>query len=188
MAGATDGRRQRSQASREKLIEAMLELIREGRIVPGAEAVAARAGLGLRTVFRHFADMESLNAELAARLAHEYAYWLEPFTATDWRGQLTEMMARRLETYERLMPFKRSADVHRHRSPTMQRNHAALLTTMRDRLMAILPPVLASDPARRESIDLLLSFETWQRLRLDQHLSPDAARAVVAGTIEMLIA
>lgn len=143
--------------------------------------------MGLRTVFRQFADMEAIYAGMAERLAREYHDWLDPFTAADWRGQLGEMLARRLDTYERLMPYKRAADAHRHASATIQRHHAGVLATMRERLVGLLPPAVAGDAVLLEAIDLLLSFETWQRLRLDQNLSPENARAVVAGAIARLL-
>ena len=187
MTAKVDGRHRRSEASREKLVVAMLALVGEGHVTPSAEAVAARAGVGLRTVFRHFADMEALYAGMAARLAVAYVHWLDPFTATDWRGRLDEMAARRLETYERLMPFKRAADAHRHASPTIQHNHAATLATMRQRLVGQLPATIADDPNRREAIDLMLSFETWQRLRIDQGLTPAEARAAVVATVDRLV-
>lgn len=44
----------------------MLELVREGDISPSAELVAARADVGLRTVFRHFKDLDSLYREMSA--------------------------------------------------------------------------------------------------------------------------
>ncbi|MBP6689360.1 MAG: hypothetical protein KA153_05180, partial [Hyphomonadaceae bacterium] len=47
-----DGRRQRSDASRRKIAQAMLELLREGEPDPSADLVAERAGVGRRTVFR----------------------------------------------------------------------------------------------------------------------------------------
>ena len=130
--------------------------------------------------------MEALYAGMAARLAASYAHWLDPFDAVDWRGRLDEMATRRLDTYERLMPFKRAADAHRHGSPIIQQNHTATLAAMRHRLIGLLPSAIADDPVRRETIDLMLSFESWQRLRLDQYLSPAAARAVVLASIKGL--
>jgi AcrR family transcriptional regulator len=55
-----DGRRLRSVRSRELIIEAMLNLVAEGILVPTAQQVAERADVGIRSVFRHFADMESI--------------------------------------------------------------------------------------------------------------------------------
>ena len=64
----TDGRKLRSQDSKRRIVAAMLELVREGRIAPTAEEVANRAEVGLRTVFRRFKDMESLYAEMAVAI------------------------------------------------------------------------------------------------------------------------
>src|SRR5215470_9153290 len=61
-----DGRRQRTSTSRGRIVAAMLDLAREGELTPSAETVAERAGVGRRTVFRLFSDMESLYREMHA--------------------------------------------------------------------------------------------------------------------------
>jgi AcrR family transcriptional regulator len=176
---APDGRRRRSQNSRNAIVAAMLELVAEGRITPSAEEVASRAGVGLRTVFRHFTDMESLYAAMTERLAEHYEMWLIPFDSTEWRGQLIEAVERRTATYERLLPFKRAGDAHRHMSPAIRAEHARMLGMMRQRLRSFLPPAITDDEVRFETIDLMLSFEAWQRLRDEQGLSIELARRIV---------
>jgi AcrR family transcriptional regulator len=183
-----DGRRQRSQNSRDKIVAAMLELVAEGRITPSADEVASRAKVGLRTVFRHFADMETLYAALTHTLAEQYEMWLIPFDSTGWREQLVEMIERRTATYERLLPFKRAGDAHRHMSPAMQRHYAHVLRIMRQRLHTLLPSSIADDARRFETIDLMLSFEVWQRLRGEQQLDADQARDIVMQEIVRLTA
>lgn len=185
---ATDGRRRRSQRSRDKIIAAVLALVEAGAITPSAEDVAARAGVGLRSVFRHFRDMESLFREITLQLATDYQRWLVPYASTDWRGQLAETIDRRLTTYERLLPFKRAADAHRHGSTTLEMEHRRVGTMMRARLEAIMVPPLAGDAFRLEALDMLISFEIWLRLRLEQNLDPGAARAVVERQVEILLA
>ena len=180
----TDGRRKRSQTSRDRIVAAMIALVEEGHVAPTAELVAARAAVGLRTVFRHFADMESLYVAMSAALSVHYEMWLVPFTATGWRAQLVEAAERRIATYERLLPFKRAADAHRHMSPAIQREHERILALMRARLLSILPA--AAGNAVVETIDLMLSFEAWQRLRGDQHQPVDSARAIVLAEIDRL--
>jgi AcrR family transcriptional regulator len=54
-----DGRRQRSSRSRERIVLAMIDLIRAGEMSPAAARVAEKANVGLRTVFRHFEEMET---------------------------------------------------------------------------------------------------------------------------------
>jgi AcrR family transcriptional regulator len=185
---STDGRRRRSETSRGKIVEAMLAIVAEGQITPSAEQVALRAEVGLRSVFRHFKDMESLYAEMTARLSRQYQLWLVPFTAPDWRGQLAETLERRVSTYEKLMPFKRAADAHRHESASIQTEHARRLAIMRARLKSLLPEEIGGDELRFETLDLLLSFETWQRLRVEQHLSARKARALIEAQVDRLTA
>ena len=74
---APDGRLQRSERSRQAIVQALLGLVGEGVLEPTAEQVAARADVGIRTVFRHFSDMESLFAEMSA-LAVETAQGSSP--------------------------------------------------------------------------------------------------------------
>lgn len=185
---STDGRRRRSETSRDKIVEAMLAIVAEGQITPSAEQVALRAEVGLRSVFRHFKDMESLYAEMTARLSRQYQMWLVPFTAPDWRGQLAETLERRVSTYEKLMPFKRAADAHRHESASIQAEHARTLAMMRARLKSLLPEEIAGDELRFETLDLLLSFESWQRLRVEQKLSARKARTLLTVQVDRLTA
>ena len=55
-----DGRLERSKKSRDLIIKAMRDLIDEGILSPTAQQVAQTAQVGIRTVFRHANDMETL--------------------------------------------------------------------------------------------------------------------------------
>jgi AcrR family transcriptional regulator len=184
---AVDGRRRRSQQSRDRIVEAMLALVEEGAISPGAEDVAHRASVGLRSVFRHFKDMDSLYAEMALRLTQVYESALQPFEAEGWHGQLFEAIDRRVGIFERLLPFKRAADAHRHESSVLAANHAASLALLRARLRPLLPPHLQDDVIALETLDMLLSVETWARLRIEQRLTPGKARQVIEKAVERLV-
>jgi AcrR family transcriptional regulator len=184
---STDGRRRRSQASRERIVSAMMALVEEGRLNPVAEEVAERAQVGLRSVFRHFTDMDSLYAEMALKLAREYQSALAPFESPHWRGQLAEAIDRRIRIYERLLPFKRAADAHRHESEVLQNNHAATSHLLRARLRDLLPPALKDDRAAFETLDFLLSIDSWQRLRIEQRLPPEQARELIEKLVSLLV-
>lgn len=182
-----DGRRRRGQDNRARIVAAMLEIIREGAVTPSAEQVAARAEVGLRTVFRHFDDMDSLYREMSVVIEAELRAIIErPFEALDWTGRLVELVARRGEAFERISPFKRASDTVRHRSPVLAGDHDRLVRSLRDLLIGVLPPEVASDPMRLEALDLLTSFEAWTRLRLDQGLSTDQARRVLQAAVSRL--
>lgn len=187
-APARDGRRRRSQDSRARIVGAMLELVQSGEVAPGAERVAARAAVGLRTVFRHFKDMDSLYREIVERVEGEVAPILEaPVQGATWRERLLNLAARRAEVYERIAPFKRAAEAHRHRSAYLQASQARQVQTARRILLRELPSAIAEDADRVEMLDLILSFEAWNRLRHDQGLSARrAAEAVRSALLRLL--
>jgi AcrR family transcriptional regulator len=184
---STDGRRRRSEQSRDRIVAAMMTLVEEGKLNPVAEEVADRAEVGLRSVFRHFKDMDSLYAEMALRLARHYQDALAPFESADWRGQLFEAIDRRIGIYERLLPFKRAADAHRHESVVIQNSHEATTQLLRARLRSLLPPHFQDDRAAFETLDFLLSVDSWQRLRTEQGLGAGQARDVIETLVKSLV-
>ena len=60
----SDGRRQHSERSRQKILKAMWALMLGGNMDPSAAEIADTADVGLRSVFRHFEDMDSIYREL----------------------------------------------------------------------------------------------------------------------------
>ena len=188
VAAESDGRRRRSQDSRARIVAAMLALIQEGEISPGAEQVAARAQVGLRTVFRHFKDMDSLYREMTAVIESELRKVAEqPFKTADWRTRIDELVERRSQAFEKIAPFKRASEVHRHKSRFLEGDRSRLSQTLREILKAILPPQVAQDPLRLEVIDLLLSYESWIRLRRDQNRTPRKARDVLLAAVVRIL-
>ena len=158
-------------------------------MAPGAEQVAAHAGVGLRTVFRHFNDMDSLYQEMSAAMEAEIMEVVaKPLKGETWREKLNDVIARRATAFERIAPYQRAAAVHRHRSPYLVQGHNRFSETCRAYMLAILPPEVIARPTLIESLDLMLSFEVWSRLRREQNLSVKRARAVVEDLVEKLLA
>ncbi|HLX06165.1 MAG TPA: TetR/AcrR family transcriptional regulator [Candidatus Binatus sp.] len=184
-----DGRKVRRHKNRHRIVAAMLELVRAGAISPRAEEVAERAGVGLRTVFRHFDDMDSLYREMAEAMRHELQPLVSaPLGSPDWKGKLGEMVVRRAVLFERAMPFKNAADVHRHRSPFLREDYETMRAAERDALEAALPAALRKKSEFFEALDQALSFSTWQHLRRDQKLTQDQARQTVEFAVRALVA
>ncbi|MCE9523728.1 MAG: TetR/AcrR family transcriptional regulator, partial [Alphaproteobacteria bacterium] len=175
-----DGRRARGADNRQRIVDALLKLVEGGSVSPNAEQVAAEAGVGLRTVFRHFADMESLRREISERMTAEIQPIIDqPFESDIWVEKLAELIERRVQAFERLLPFKIAGDAHRHRSAYLTAEQGMLVKTQRAALRGVLPAKIAEDKPRFEALDLLLSFEAWRRLRRDQGLSVRDTRAAM---------
>lgn len=183
----TDGRRLRSADSRRRIVEAMMRLVEEGDLEPGAESVAERAGVGLRSVFRHFKDMESLRREVNAVV--EARLWTmveKPLPGTTWRERLDALLVRRAEVFETVMPYRRAANAQRHRSELIQAKSAELNRILRATLSGVLPAGVDGDTF--DALDLVMCAESWIRMRTDQGLDPDRARRVMAHAVWALLA
>lgn len=185
---SADGRRRRGQDSRARMVQAMLDLVREGHVSPSAELVAVRADVGLRTVFRHFKDLDSLYREMSGVIEAELLALAEtPFRSSGWRERVLELVERRGWAYERIAPFKRASEVHRHQSPALAEDNAKFVAGAREILRRELPSALSGDRDLFEAIDLLLSFDAWRRLRHDQALSQAATTDVLKRMIAALL-
>jgi len=183
-----DGRRRRSQDSRARIVQAMLELVHGGEISPAAELVATRANVGLRTVFRHFKDMDSLYREMSEVIIAELKAAVDqPFEAPTPHGRVLELVRRRAAAYEKIGPFKRASMANRHRSRVLDADQARFAATARDILRREAPPEVIRDRLRFEALDVLLSFETWNRLRREQKLTPRAAIEVLEFAVAKVL-
>jgi AcrR family transcriptional regulator len=183
-----DGRRRRGQDNRAKIVSAMLEIIHAGDLAPSAEQVAQRADVGLRTVFRHFQDMESLFREMSVVIMSELQAVAEtPFRSADWRERVVELVERRGWAFEKVGPFLRATSLLQRRAKYMDVDHARLVTALREILRRQLPPEVARDQLKLEALDLLLSFEAWSRLRREQDLTPKRAREVLTAAVRRLL-
>jgi len=183
-----DGRRRRGEDNRARIVAAMLEIIHAGEVVPSAEQVAQRADVGLRTVFRHFQDMDSLYREMSGVIAQELHSAAEiAFKSQDWRERVLELIARRSWAFEKIGPFLRASAVFRYRSKFLEADNVEFVTALRAILKRQLPPEVARDQAKLEILDVLLSFETWSRLRREQGLAPKPAREVLEAAVRRLL-
>jgi AcrR family transcriptional regulator len=186
--GETDGRLQRSVRSRERILDSLCELVEEGDLRPTGQRVAERAGLSLRTVFRHFEDMEGLNREMHDRMERV----LRPLAAGDSvSGSLVErvggLIRRRTNLFEKGAPFLRAGAINRWQSPYLTEAHAADVRELRADLDRALPEVSRVSAERQEALALVTSFEAWDRLRVDQKLGRDRAREVMIEAVMALI-
>ena len=184
----TDGRKLRSEGSKRKIVSAMLELVREGRMAPTAEEVAKRAQVGLRTVFRRFKDMENLYAEMSIAINEKVASIIEEPTETlAWQENLQQMVTRRIRVYEVIMPYRVAAEALKFQSTILLNRHMEIVREERRRLLVLLPGPLLNDRPLIEGLEAALSFDMWNQLRNDQRLSADAAGAVVMRIVDSLL-
>ncbi len=184
---SSDGRVRRGECNRNGIVGALFELVQEGVLQPTAEQVAQRAGVGTRTVFRHFEDMDSLNAEITERLRGELLpRFAQPITG-NLEQRVRELVRRRGEVFDRIAPFRRSAALIRWRSRFVQDEHREMVREQRLHLRNALPELADVPEGVVEALDMVTSFEAWERLRTDQRLGRDRAQAVVESAVRALL-
>ncbi len=188
-ADTNDGRRLRSGRSRRRIIEAMFELLREGDMTPSAVAVAERANVGMRTVFRHFEDMDSIYDEMTQEVGIAITPMLvAPYEATSWHGRLLECLDRRAVLYETVLPMKMCITLRRFQSDFLRQQHDRDVAYLRSALKTILPTEITSNRELFGAMEAALDFSTWRQLRQDQNRSVESAKASLRLALNGLIA
>ncbi|MCR9270054.1 MAG: TetR/AcrR family transcriptional regulator [Hyphomonadaceae bacterium] len=166
----------------------MFDLLREGDMTPTAAAVADRAGVGLRTVFRHFEDMESIFEEMTEELkAVTMPKVVAPFDASDWRDQLIELVDRNAELWESVFPMQVALVLRRFQSEFLQKQYHSEVQLLRSSLKTILPRKVAQNRHLFAAFEVNFTFATWRRLREDQGLSVDNGKKALKLIIRALI-
>jgi AcrR family transcriptional regulator len=175
-----DGRLNRSVITRKKIVDALIALVFAGHITPTAEQVAKRAHVGLRTVFRHFDDMDALYREISLDVDEQIQPLMQArLDGATWQERLLESIGIRTEIFDRTAAMHVAAQVHRHESAFLAQNLMDSARLQREMLCRLLPKEVTQNIQLLHALDLLLSFEAWIRLRREQGLQAEAAREVM---------
>jgi len=186
-----DGRTARGARTREAIIDALYDLLREGHGDTGARAIAERAGVSTRSVFQHFEDLETIYAEVAARQADAINPHLAPIDPlVPIAERVDRLVAARDEMYSIIAPVRRAVNVHRtaRTSPLVRNNLNRLHRAMREQVAATFPREVSGDERLLAQIDVCLSFESWDQFTSQHGLTRAAARGHLAGLMISLVA
>ena len=183
-----DGRRARSERSKQAIIDATLALMEEGTLIPTAQQISDLAGVGIRSFFRHFDDMETLFATIDDQIRENTEAL---FLGGDRDGTLEERIQhaveRRADGYEVETNTILSTAAQLWRSEVLRKNYARYQRGLRKDLDDWLPELKQLSRTEREAVDAIASFEMWHRLRYHQGLGKQAAIDVVAGLLSSLV-
>ena len=183
-----DGRVERSVRTRSKIAAAVLDLVGRGVLDPTAEAVALHAGVGYRTVFRHFEDMEALFDELNAKIGELVIAGL-PDLPPD--GPLADRIAgfvtRRTQVFEAITNYYLSGNIRQHSSESLRRSRTNFARLLRQQQATYLPES-AVTPETAVLVELVATIDAWVRLRQLQGCDVETARRIVLRGVTALLA
>ena len=184
-----DGRTARSERTRSAIVDAHLELIREGDLRPTADRIAKQAGVSLRALWSHFADMEALFTASGRRVLE--------LRAANHRPVPPDLpLAQRIDAYsgqqaqllEEIAPTAKAAALKEPFSGALQRYRRLHVARTRDELATLFAEELNGDDERLDALVAVSMWPTWSTWRETMALSPEAARRALARTIAALLA
>jgi AcrR family transcriptional regulator len=183
-----DGRHERGRRNREAVVDAMLELLREGVEQPGAAQVAERAGVSIRSVFRHFDNLEALNALAVERQAARLAPLIgEPPREGSVAARIRSLIAQRALLYEEMLPVRRAGARFRASSPAIQRGIRASNRRLRRQLLDALGDDTPASADVVTALEAVTSLGLWTQLRIDQGRSvAETAAAMTAAAVALV--
>jgi AcrR family transcriptional regulator len=189
-----DGRTARRDRNRELVLDAALELFRQGYLEPSALQVAERSGVSPRSVFRYFEDTDEL---LRAAIARHHELILPLFDMPGLgEGPVDERISRfvshRLRLYHKAAATARAA---LRRAPTNRIIADQLDRTrrrLRGQLEAMFEPELRAMPVpqRRAMLlaaDALFQFEGVEHLWAHVALPPAELEDVLRRALHALL-
>jgi TetR/AcrR family transcriptional regulator, regulator of autoinduction and epiphytic fitness len=190
-----DGRSARALKTREAIVDACISLVEEGELRPTAPRVAERAGVSVRSVFQHFADLPALHIAVTERIADRVRVLLHPVDpAMPLAGRIEAFVRHRSALLEAVTPFRRAANVHGPFAPEIQRALRQATVYLHDEVSRVFRPELdavADRGVRQEVLEglaAILSWPAWDALRSDGDCTAEQATAVTARTVRALLA
>jgi AcrR family transcriptional regulator len=185
-----DGRRARRHRSRDLAVDALLDLLSEGVVRPTAQQVAERSGVSLRSIFRIFDDVESLNAAACARQVTRVRHL---FVDVPAQGSLTaridQVVTINGRLYESIAPVRRAALRTAPESAAVQETLERARGWVRGEVERVFADELRG--SKRDTVaglELALSFEAWDQLRTAQGLSATRTASTVTQLLQSLLA
>jgi AcrR family transcriptional regulator len=188
-----DGRALRSERTKQLIIEAYLDLLRESPEIPTAARIAKRAGYSVRSVFERFDDLLALSLAAAD---YAFAEGLAQAAIRDLDGTREQRLRAQVETRagicERWLPLWRVL-LHNQAESDFLRTRIGL---MRDAVWARLALMYRAEldplpePDRRKiliALEQLTDFESWGRMRERHRLSVEEAIEAWIVAIDRLL-
>ena len=168
-------------------------MVDSGVISPTAKDVAARAGVGLRTVFERFADMDDLQltatGEKLVRVAATFSRVSESGTLED---RIESMTAARVAPYDDVTAVRRAAERQEWYSAPLQ----ALLSGWDNGCALDVFRVFEAEFSAMSAERLLVvgagaatasSWSYWNQLRQRRSLSAERSASIVGCTVRALL-
>jgi AcrR family transcriptional regulator len=187
-------RRRNPERTRQAILDAALDLIAEAGRAPTAREVAVRAGIGERTLFYHFTDMEELRGAVALWQARRWGALARPVDpAWPRERRVDALLDQREQMYELMTPVRRVGLVEESSSSAIAAAMAEGDRWFRADVAAAFEPEVAARPdgsaagGLLDALDAAVCWAAWNHLRQRRGLSVPQARRAIRTTLLALL-
>jgi AcrR family transcriptional regulator len=188
-----DGRRLRSERTRQLIIEAYLALLWRNQRMPTAAQIAAEAGYSTRSIFERFADLNALTLATADyAIAQAQAEATPQDVDADRASRIRSHVATRAAACERWLPLWRVLIRTQEDVPELRTRVVLARYGNIERMRLMYRPELAAlSDSEREGLlfvlGTLVSFESWDQMRSAFGQSDAVAQAAWRDAIDRLL-
>jgi TetR/AcrR family transcriptional regulator of autoinduction and epiphytic fitness len=184
-----DGRTARAERTRTAIVDAQLRLIRDGDLRPTADRIAKAAGVSLRALWSHFADMEALFAASGRRVLAERDAAYAPIPAgLPLAGRIDAFCRQRARLLEMLAPTARASALIEPFSATLQRYRRLHVARVRSEVLATFGPEVGEDAVLVDALTAVSLWPAWATWRDAMELTVDASLAALHRSLTALLA
>lgn len=188
-----DGREARTERTKKAVADALIELIEDGDLRPTSRAIAERAKVSERTIFQHFADLETLFSAAARRLGERILRKLEYISDEGpFEERLKNYLDELVYLHESMTPVRRASRLHEPFSPVLEHALRSWRDGMRrgiDRVFSLELEVHSIDRrlAIVEGLALVATWSSWENMRRHSELDLAQARGVIELNFRALL-
>ncbi len=188
-----DGRRLRSERTRQLIIEAYLELLAQNVRTPTASQIAAQAGYSVRSIFERFTDLGALGL---AATDHAIAIGQAEAAPRDVDGDRPTRIRSHVKTRalacEKWLPLWRAMIETQEQLAALKARVRLVRQANLERLRLMYGPELSTLPEAERgqllfALGALTSFESWHQMRDDYGLTMEAAQEVWRAAIDRML-
>jgi len=190
-----DGRTARRNQNRERVLDAIISLAADGVDDPSVDAIAKRAGVSYRSVYRYFDDRTDLMLCAISRIIGDMwsIFEIDDLGEGPLGDRIERFTRARLAAYRQLAPLTRVAIRRTATEQTVSAEYDRVRVYMRTQLETHFAPELDRlDPADRAltvaTMNVLFQFEAFEFLALYDNLSDDEMAQILQGHLQAQLA
>ncbi|MGB0112064.1 MAG: TetR/AcrR family transcriptional regulator [Ilumatobacteraceae bacterium] len=181
-----DGRTARRNSNRDRVLDALISLGHDGIDDPSVDAIAERAGVSYRSVYRYFDDRTDLMLCAIRRIIGGVwrIFEIEDLGEGPLEQRITRFTSARVAAYRQLAPLTRVAIRRTATESTVSSEYDNVRSYMRKQLEAQFAPELEQlDDAERAltvaTLNVMFQFEAFEFLALYDQLTDEAMAEIL---------